>query len=412
MRMRRKRILYVEQSRVGTTGGSHTCLLDLMRGLNRQKYELFVMFYEQNTLLEEFSGVVDRVIVYQKPRMLDIRRAMPTLGSRWLLPFFCVLTAVQKVHNLVACVRPFLDFHSFLRKERIDLVHLNNSFYLGYDWLIASKLCRVKCITHQRGLQAAPLTGKLFVRLYDMTICVSEHIRQVLKENGFLVAARACVIYDGVDVKSFTGRIRRGPASVRREFGVRDSEPLIGIVGNIKPWKGHAVVIDAVSLLKAKYDNMRCVLIGDPAENPGYFESLKNAVISQELVKNVLFVGFRDDVPELMRALDIVLHASIEPEPFGRVILEGMALGRTMVATNIGGPAEMIEDGVSGFLVPPNDPEALAQKIDYLLEHPERRDETGRAATIRVERKFRLEDTVKNMEQLYSTIFQNNGLLK
>ena len=407
--MEKRRILYVEQSRVGTTGGSHTCLLDLVKRLDRQKYEPIVMFYEENDLVQEFKEVALRVLIYTKPTMLNIASQFRGLTPGWLRPLFLLLLPFQKAYNFILSFRPFLDFIGFLRREKIDIVHLNNSFYTGYDWLVASKLCRVVCITHQRGLQATPCSGRFFIKLYDGIICVSEHIRQELQKNYLLVDGSIRVIYDGLDLRSFTASVEKDPVLIREEFGFQHDDPLIGLIGNIKPWKGQRVAIDAVELLKKKYSRIRCLLIGNPAENPEYFEALKAAVISKKLTENVLFVGFRKDVHNLINALDILVHTSIKAEPFGRVLLEGMALGRPVIATKIGGPLEIIEDCVSGYLVPPNDPATLARAIDVLLDDPELRKKIGDAARQRVETSFSPKQTLRDTERFYAELFGENN---
>lgn len=405
--MRKKRVLYVEQANVGTTGGSHVSLLELIKALNGYGYELIVMFYEENYLLEEFKEIADNVIVYKKPRMLNIRDRLPRLRFFPMGPFRMVLMVFQKTYNLIAAIHTIRDFLGFLRRERIDLVHLNNAFHIGFDWLIASRLCGVKCITHQRGLDAVPLTGKFYIRLYDRIICVSEHIKEELRVHGLPVAQKACVIYNGLDTGAFAGRIVRDPSVVRRELGFEDDEPVIGVVGNIKPWKGQRVVIDAVSLLKREYKRVRCLLIGSPLEGPAYFQSLKKRVAEEKMEENIFFLGFRKDVSDLMNTVDILIHSSIKPEPFGRVILEGMALGKPVIATNTGGPAEIIEDNVSGLLVRPSDPYAMAEKIDYLLKHKGARLRLGRMAVQRVEEKFDIDLIAGQVREVYKSVLAN-----
>ena len=409
MKAHKKRVLYVEQADVGTTGGSHVSLLELIKALNGYEYELLVMFYEENRLLEEFREIADKVMVYKKPRMLNIRDRLPALRLPLMAPFGIVLTAFQKAFNLIAAIHTICGFVGFLRRERIDLVHLNNAFHIGFDWLIASRLCGAKCITHQRGLDAVPRTAKFYIRLYDRIICVSEHIRDALRMHGLPVAEKACVIYNGLDMGAFAGKIGRNPSIVKRELGFEHDEPVIGVVGNIKPWKGQRVVVDAVFLLKREYSRVRCLLIGSPLEGPAYFQSLKNRVAEKRMGKNVFFVGFRKDVSDFMNTVDILIHSSIKPEPFGRVILEGMALGKPVIATNIGGPAEIIENNVSGLLVRPSDPQAMAERISYLLKHKGVRQRLGRMAVQRVKEKFDINLIAGQVDEVYKSLLANGA---
>ena len=113
------------------------------------------------------------------------------------------------------------------------------------------------------------------------------------------------------------------------------------------------------------------------------------------------FLGYRRDVPAIMAAADVVTHCSTYPDPFPEVVLQGMAMGKAVVASDLGGPREQIEDHVSGVLVPPDDPSALADAISALLQAPERRASLGGEAALRVPSLFGAESFYRRLSEIY-----------
>jgi glycosyltransferase involved in cell wall biosynthesis len=196
---------------------------------------------------------------------------------------------------------------------------------------------------------------------------------------------------------------------VRRQLGIGPDELVIGVVGNIKDWKGQDVLIRALPLLP-RATPWKCLVIGAvSATSPtsvAYGRLLEDLVREFGLVDRVIFTGYRSDVPALVRALDILVHTSVTPEPFGLVILEGMALAKPVVCSAHGGPVEIVEDGVSGFLVPPGDPEALSVRLVMLLASREIRDQTGRRALQRVDCCFNVSQHVGRVQKVYRSLWQ------
>jgi glycosyltransferase involved in cell wall biosynthesis len=179
----------------------------------------------------------------------------------------------------------------------------------------------------------------------------------------------------------------------------------VGIVGNIQAWKGQAVVVEAVREAKAFLPDIHCLIVGGIHRNGvDYARDLRRLVEERGLQKNVIFTGFRDDVADLVNAMDILIHASVTPEPFGRVILEGMALGKPVIATNLGGVPEFVKDGVTGRLVPAGDPRALADAILELLRDRTYRERLGDNARKEVQRRFVVQRHVEEIVDAYSRL--------
>jgi glycosyltransferase involved in cell wall biosynthesis len=276
---------------------------------------------------------------------------------------------------------------------------------MGIDCLLLSKMMRVKCITHNRGNCDLRSSQKYFVKYFDAVICISQSVLEHIQRQK-VPTSNAIIIHDGIDHQKVLSSVSRSSGEVREEFGVTGNQPFIGIVGNIKEWKGQEVVVKAVGILKKTYPDIKCLLVGDCSNLKGdlqYLEYLRNRVKEEELSRNVVFTGYRRDILEIMNALDIVLHASIEPEPFGRVVLEAMVLGKPVIATNFGGPAEIIQDGDSGLLVPPGNANILAEATHSLLENPRERARIAEAGKARVAQ-FHLRHNVQKTEELYQKL--------
>jgi len=169
----------------------------------------------------------------------------------------------------------------------------------------------------------------------------------------------------------------------------------LGVVAQLSPWKGQGTAIEALRLLREEGLDVHLLLIGSAKfvasatrfDNHAYVAALRGLIDDAGLQDRVSWLGEREDVPELVRALDILLLPS-EEEPFGRALIEAMALGVPVLATRVGGPPEIIEDGREGFLLPPHEPAAWARAIRRIAESPDRGLEMGLAGRRRVEQAF------------------------
>ena len=182
------------------------------------------------------------------------------------------------------------------------------------------------------------------------------------------------VVYPGIDVARYAAIDRR---RARDRLGVSGNGPLLGVVAQITPWKGQATAIRALQRVRQRLPGVELALVGEPKfveratryDNYAYLRELRALVAALGLETVVHFLGQRDDMPEVMAAIDVLLVPSIE-EPFGLVVVEAMASGTPVVATRNGGPAEIIRDGIDGRLVPPSDAERWATTVSDILLDP------------------------------------------
>ena len=231
-------------------------------------------------------------------------------------------------------------------------------------------------------------------------ICNSEAVRQYYLGKD-LPAKRIVRVYNGLNFSKFVPSLIL--EMTRSTLGLPIDCQVIGIVGTIQRWKGQREVILAVSKLRERFPEIRCLIVGG-VYDPAYDAEIRNLTEALGITKTICFLGHRTDIVDIMNAMDIVIHASIAPEPFGLVLIEAMALGKPLVASKAGGPLEIAEDHVTGLLVPPGDPEAMAKAVTLFLENRDLAAKMAQAGRRRVAELFNLKTTIRGVERVYESI--------
>ena len=227
----------------------------------------------------------------------------------------------------------------------------------------------------------------------DVFIAVSRAIAQILEQDG-IAANRIEVVHDGVNL----GYIDKQPVvDAHAAFWLPHGAPLIGNVAALAPHKGQRHLIDAMHLVVREMPDARLVILGDGELR----DTLQQQIADLGLERHVTLTGFRQDALGLIRSLDLFVTSSIT-EGLGSSTLEAMASGRAVVGTSVGGIPEVVEDEVTGLLVPPRDPEALATAMVRLLRDPAVRDQMGTAGRARVVSEFSVEALVQKTVKVYA----------
>jgi glycosyltransferase involved in cell wall biosynthesis len=299
---------------------------------------------------------------------------------------------------------------AIIRKNKIDLVHCNSprAAYIGGA---AARLAGIPSVIHVRDIVFSPFASALKSRFLnwvsDSIITVSDATRLSVIRRYPRINQKTHTIVNGVDIGHMDGL---PVTNVRGGLGVGDIAPLVGSVGMISEVKGNDVLIRALAIVKRSFPEIRALIVGAPF-HPGdakYFCELKELVGRLGLEANVVFPGFREDVLDLIRSLDLLVHPAVYPDPLPRVLLEAAALRIPIVATRVGGVPEIIEDGKSGVLVDPGDPEALAQGIMGLLEDKVKARRLAETARKRVEEFFSIQGHVDRVMAIYRKILDLN----
>lgn len=410
MKPKRPRILYIEKPAV--VGGSVVSLYELVRGLDTSLYEPIVLFYGPNPYRERFRALGVKVITLNE----QAPTATPPTGSQrdiaaslnrysnWLATGY---RTAKQVYLLVRDDWPMAQrVARLIKDEAIDLVHDNNS--LHQDAVIAARLAGVPQVCHVRTLSQLSVVERYLARSVSTFIYISKAVERVYRNMG-IPAGGGQVVYNPIDVEVF-GQTD-GVAELRAEFGLADQDRLISNVSRLDWWKGHDDFLRAMAEVTRSLPNAKALIVGasdSMPQNQTYHQRLQQLVTELGLSNHVVFTGFRTDIPRIMAASDVVVHSASEPEPFGRVIVEAMAAGRPVVATAAGGVLDIVEDQVTGLLVPPRNAILMAQAIRHLLQDREQARIIGQRAQQCAKERFSVEQHVTAIQRIYQKVLGPN----
>jgi len=378
-------VLYVSDS--DTVSGAEIVMLQYLQHFRPPEHHPHVFFRERNARL---------------------RAALTELG----VPFTTTTNYSERIIEttaspaaLAAYARAFWrvrrELADTIRAHEIDLVH-SISYPAALYAALASRATGVRQIWHEHNIKRLHAVN---TRLYRFTAATaarvigpSDAVSHNLRRAG-IADATAITVYNGIDLSRF--RIDDAKATaVRQELGLRPGQPAVGLFGQMLPHKGHATLVQAAPALRARFPDLRCFFVG-ALENPPYQHALTDAMGRAGVGDLFTFTGWRRDVPDVVRAMDVIVVATTTQEPAALALMETMAMGRPIVATRTGGTPELVLDGVTGRIFPPGDAAALADGLGQLLADPAMRDALGRAGRQRMEAHFSLERHLQQMAAEY-----------
>jgi glycosyltransferase involved in cell wall biosynthesis len=268
---------------------------------------------------------------------------------------------------------------------------------------MAARWARVPAICHLRAMAWRNHFDRWISRWLRGYICISQAVDAHQRKLGGRVAP-SWVVYNGLDLAEFDAPADR--AALRAEWGLSDDQEVVACVGRLVAWKGQRVLIEALARLATERPKLRGLIVGEAGSGDlDYAQELMLLARSLGIQDRVTFMGFREDIASLLHGVDVLAHTSISPEPFGRVIIEGMAAGAVVIGANAGAVPEIIQDGVTGLLVAPGSVEALAQAIVRVFDHPQEAQAMRQAARQAVEAQFTTARYVRGVEQVYEVIW-------
>ncbi len=407
MESRRYRILYIE--RPASVGGSVISLYELVRGLDRDRYEPVVLFHGPNPYRERFQALGVKVIVLseQAPSpppggpQRDIAASLGRYSTRLAEGY----KAAKQLYLLLRRDLPLARrVVRIIREEAVDLVHHNNSLSGNRATVIAARWAGLPQVCHVRMLHRLSFIERYLARFVDAFIYISGAVEALYRSQG-IPAERGQVIHNPINTEQFEQV--NGAAELRAEFGLDEGDWLISNVGRLDWWKGQDDFLRAMAQVIRSYPNAKALIVGAPgstAISQAYHRRLQQMVTDLGLFEHVIFTGFRADVPRIMVASDIIVHSASQPEPFGRVVVEAIAAGRPAVATAAGGVLDIVEDRVTGLLVPPRDASQMAQAIIHLLRHREQAQRMGQRAQRYVKEWFSVRRHTAAVQHVYERL--------
>lgn len=372
-------------------GGSDIALLRLVSHLDRRAYSPLVILPATGPLVPHLSAVGARVVI------LDL----PQLRSTKSLPY-----QASYVWRFVPAV---VRLARLLRKERAVLLHTNSLYAL--HGALAAALLRLPHVWHIREIPDAPRVVRWALRaavwlLSTRVIAMTDAVARVIGKGE-----RVRTIPDGIDLDIFNPRVSGD--RIRRELELPAEAPLVGFVARLDPWKGADVFVRAASEISRARPDARFLVCG--GELPGYeayAAELRKLARDLGVEDRLMFSDWKyqlDDIPEVMAALDVLVHTSIRPEPFGLVLVEAMATAKPVVAADDGGVREVVEPGVTAFLASPGDYDEVARAVLEIVGDPEGAAYMGLAGRARAEMHFEVGAYVRRVEAVYDELLRKPG---
>ena len=385
MNRARKNILYIDHT--AKLGGGEIALFNLIANLDQSRFRPVVLLFSDGPLAQKLRETnVELHILPLSRELLDARK--DSLGAS-------SLGRLREVFSTLGGVR---QVARFIRQCKPDLVHTNS---LKSDLIggFAARLARRPLIWHVRDRIDEQYLPAKVVKIFrflarHVPTCVLANSRATLETLKLPARRFADVAYSGIDF---------GPYEVPEPRATTANDPpRIGLVGRIARWKGQHIFIDAAAIVRKRFPAAQFHIIGAALfEEEAYEREVRAQVDRLSLKEAVHFDGFRKDVANAVHDLDLLVHASITGEPFGQVVVEGMAARKPVVATAGGGIPEIVEDGKTGLLVPMNDAKAMADAICKILDDPKLSTEMGRAGHARVREHFTAPITTRSVEAVY-----------
>ena len=358
------------------TGGGERMAVSFALGLDPDRFER-ILCATREVAAPSFGAELDAAGV----RVLSLRRR-----SKWDLRAWWPLIAL-------------------LRREQVDVLHAHKFGSNVWGTLIGRFAGVPVVLAHEQSWASARFSAagprfrsfvdrQLIGRWSDLFFAVSRADRRRMVDVEGVNPHRICVMPNAVPASTPTGH------DIRLELGIPKSAPVVVTVCQLRPEKALDLLVEATQEVRAKFPDVRVLIAGDGPEE----RRLRDQIDTAGLGENVLLLGTRRDVPDLLIAANIAVCCSdFEGTPLS--VMEYMAAAKPVVATRVGGLPEMIDDGVHGFLVEPRDPSGLARALNELLGARARARAMGARGRARQQREFDLGNTIRNLEELYETLY-------
>jgi len=362
------RIRVVEVLATGTNGGAQEHVFGLLTRLDPSRYDVHVVSLSPGSSVRKLERHGVPVTVIDEPDDAIVTGALAALLTD-LRP--------EVLHN-----------HMY----RAELVGTRAAIALGEVGHLRPYVVSTVHSSRIRSEEDRRVLHSLTPRM-DQLIAVSRSIVEKLHHEG-RDSAPIALIHNGVDLERYD---HQGPCcTLRDDYGLPPEGPIVGVVARLEAEKGHPTLLEAWPTVLAAFPDASLLVVGEGSRR----EALETMAAELGIADRVVFTGRRDDVPAVTAALDVAVLPSYR-EALGLTILEAMALSRPVIASNVGGIPEMIEDGITGLLVPPHDPDALASAIIRLLRDHPLADMLGRAGHDLVHERFCIELMVDAVQRIY-----------
>lgn len=381
-------------------GGVEFSTLYLTKSLDRTRWRPLVICPEEGELPRRCREAKVEVAIVPRSRFFStgIRVADRT-----------VVNPLALASNSGSVLASAYILARFFRGRKPNLVvtkGLLSHFYGG----LAARLERIPCVWHVQDrvserpgpffAWAMAIGGRLLAR--EVMVDAESIARQF---RPLVSPEKISVVWNGVDLNEFAPN--REGSTVRAEWNAGAGETLIGIIGRLTPWKGQSVLIQAFAKIADRFPRARVIIIGAPLfESDVYLRKLIGETERLGLSARICFAGFRSDLPQVLGALDLVVHSALEKDSSPLAVVSAMAAGKPIICTRVDGTAELFQDGVDALLVTPGDAAELAEKLALLLGDAGLSKRLGDAARRKAERELSLERFTSSCERVFERALQ------
>lgn len=382
--MNNVRIAYVDHT--GVMGGAEVALWNLISFLDRDRWEPLVVLGKSGQLISKLARQSVRVEVLTLPAALIELRQGQITASAFITPAHAQAAAMY-----------IIRLARWLRANRVHLVHANSlrACVLGS---LAAHFAGIPSVWQVHSVVAFPMVSPAGVNL--MRILSRRLPRHIIANS---IATARC--FDVPPTKMSIVPCGVQPTSCSPDGQSHVAQSRVGMIARFAPIKGQHIFLDAAERLIATHPSTQFVMAGSALfGEDGYESEMRERVCKSHMSGRVLIPGFVEDVRSLLATLDIVVHPSIQAEGFGQIVVEAMMCAKPVIVSAAGGSAELVEDGVTGRLVPPGDPVALAAAIDELLSNPIRAAEMGRRGRQRALARYDIRTTARAIEAVYERV--------
>jgi glycosyltransferase involved in cell wall biosynthesis len=393
------RVLFFDHT--AAQSGAEIAMLNLVSRLDCREVTPIVVFGADGPVAEQMRPYAETHVL---PMPVSVARAKKdSLGVASLFRLQAAIAGIAYIWKLAA----------FIRRNNIDLVHTNS---LKADLIggIAARLAWRPVIWHVRDRIDEDYLPPIVVRAFRLlsrwvphfVIANSDATLRSLSSASPDRRPSAPVNRDEQSIVVHDGTLWPFPAS---RTVANNGLYRIGLIGRISPWKGQHIFLQAAAMVHENFPNARFFIVGGALFGEAEYErKVRSLTESLGISEVVTFTGFRSDVQSVIADMDLIVHASTTGEPFGQVIIEGMAAGKPVIATNGGGVPEIVEDGKTGILVPMGDVPAMAEAIGRMLANPALAEEMGVRGRERVHDHFTIERKARKVEAVYQAMFSRS----
>jgi glycosyltransferase involved in cell wall biosynthesis len=367
--------------------GAEFSLLRLMSGLDKRKFHSVLLLPEPGPFQD-------------KAEMLGIETV--------ILPQFIKFGEYFHWYKIPKAWRAAWKLRCIIRAKRIHLVD-GNSPRTAYIGGLAALLAGVRFVTHVRDTHQTPFDSPLKSRVIgffsDKIIAVSKAAANTILRVNPSLSGKTEVIYNGFAIDMIAATPGK---DIHGEWGIPPAAKLIGSVGTIHPSKGQDILIRAAARLKKSIPALKLLLIGEVfhRDAEAYKAELEKLAMELGIGNNVIFTGFRHDALNLVQDLDVFVHPAVVADSLPGALIEAAAMGKAIVATRVGGVAEIVEHETSALLVEPGDAVSLADAVLALLTNRGKAKKLSRQAQQRAASLFAIEGYVQSISKIYEQLLE------